>query len=76
MGLGILIGCIGLVTLYSAVTAETPTPQKVLFFKQLLWFSIGLVAMVASFLFNYKMLDRWAQGATFFLIASRCCSDS
>jgi rod shape determining protein RodA len=50
IGLGILIGCIGLVTLYSAVTAETPTPQKVLFFKQLLWFSVGLVAMVATFL--------------------------
>jgi rod shape determining protein RodA len=69
MGLAILIGCIGLVTLYSAVTAETPTPQKMLFFKQLLWFSVGLVAMVAAFLFNYKMLDRWAQPSYFVCIA-------
>jgi len=69
MGLGILIGCVGLVILYSAVTAETPTPQKVLFFKQLLWFSVGLVAMVAAFLFNYKMLDRWAQPIYFVCIA-------
>jgi rod shape determining protein RodA len=69
MGLAILIGCIGLTTLYSAVTAETPTPQKVLFFKQLLWFSVGLVAMVASFLFNYKLLDRWAQPIYFACIA-------
>ena len=69
MGLAILIGCIGLVTLYSAVTAETPTPQKMLFFKQLLWFSVGLVVMVATFLFNYKMLDRWAQPSYFVCIA-------
>ncbi|MGD8992749.1 MAG: rod shape-determining protein RodA, partial [Desulfobacterales bacterium] len=61
MGLAILIGCVGLLTLYSAVTAETPFPQKVLFYKQLLWFSVGLTAMVTAFLFNYKMLDRWAQ---------------
>jgi len=60
MGLAILIGCIGLLTLYSAVTAETPTPQKILFFKQLLWFCVGLFAMVASFIFNYKILDRWS----------------
>jgi hypothetical protein len=69
MGLAILIGCIGLITLYSAVTAETPTPQKVLFFKQLLWFSVGLVAMVVTFLFNYKLLDRWAQPIYFACIA-------
>jgi len=61
MGVAVLIGCIGLLTLYSAVTAETPAPQTVLFFKQLLWFAIGLAAMVAVFLFNYKILDRWAQ---------------
>ena len=61
LGLAVLIGCIGLLTLYSAVTAETPAPQKILFFKQMLWFCIGLLAMVTAFLFNYKILDRWAQ---------------
>jgi rod shape determining protein RodA len=61
LGLAILIGCIGLATLYSAVTAETPTPQKMLFLKQLIWFGVGLIAMIASFLFNYKLLDRWSQ---------------
>ena len=69
MGLAILIGCVGLLTLYSAVTAETPFPQKVLFYKQLLWFSVGLIAMVTTFLFNYKMLDRWAQPIYFACIA-------
>jgi rod shape determining protein RodA len=61
IGLAVLIGCIGLLTLFSAVTAETPAPQQVLFFKQLLWFAVGLAAMVTAFLFNYKILDRWAQ---------------
>jgi rod shape determining protein RodA len=68
LGLAVLIGCIGLLTLYSAVTAETPTPQKILFYKQMLWFSIGLLAMVTTFLFNYKILDRWAQPIYFICI--------
>jgi rod shape determining protein RodA len=68
LGLAVLIGCIGLVTLYSAVTAETPTPQKILFFKQMLWSCIGLLAMVIAFLFNYKILDRWAQPIYFVCI--------
>jgi rod shape determining protein RodA len=69
IGVTVLIGCVGLLTLYSAVTAETPTPQKVLFYKQLLWFSVGLIAMVTTFLFNYKMLDRWAHPIYFACIA-------
>jgi rod shape determining protein RodA len=60
LGLALMIACIGLATLYSAVTAETPEPQKILFYKQLIWFGVGLIAMVAAFLFNYKLLDRWA----------------
>ncbi len=59
LGLAILIGCLGLLVLYSAVTAETPEPQKVIFFKQLVWFASALVALVISFTFNYKMLDRY-----------------
>ncbi len=51
---------IGLVALYSAVTAGTPTLQKSLYFKQLIWYFAGLVMMVFSFVFNYKTLDRWA----------------
>ena len=70
MGLSILIGCVGLITLFSAVTAETPSPQKVLFFKQLLWFCVGLVAMVVTFIFNYKILVRWSQPIYFVGIAS------
>ena len=60
-GLAILIGCLGLFILYSAVAAETPHPQKIIFYKQLIWFAIALAAMIVSFSFNYKLLDRWGQ---------------
>jgi rod shape determining protein RodA len=35
----------------------------------LLWFSVGLVAMAATFLFNYKLLDRWSRPIYFVGIA-------
>lgn len=60
VGLTLLLGAVGLMTLYSAVTAGMTDPQKVLYLKQLVWFGIGLIAMVISFLFDYKVLDRWA----------------
>lgn len=60
LGLTIIFGFVGILILYSAVMAGTPGPQKILCIKQLVWYSIGLVGMVVSFLFNYKMLERWA----------------
>jgi rod shape determining protein RodA len=52
---------IGLTVLYSAVHADPPpAAQKVLFFKQIVWFSLGLGVMIASFSFNYRLLERWA----------------
>ena len=54
------IAVIGLMTLYSAVTADASGPQTNLFYKQIIWFAAGLVAMVVTFSFNYKLLDRWA----------------
>jgi hypothetical protein len=57
LGLVVLIGCIGLATLYSAVTAETPAPQTMIFYKQLVWFAVGMGAMMVAFLFNYKLLQ-------------------
>ena len=60
LGLTIIFGFVGIVILYSAVMAGDPGTQKILCIKQLVWYSAGLVLMVASFLFNYKMLERWA----------------
>lgn len=68
LALTVLIAAIGLATLYSAVTAETPSPNKVIFYKQLIWFSAGLFAMVVTFSFNYKFLDRWAYPIYIFCI--------
>ena len=58
--LALLIAGVGLTTLYSAVTAETPAPQTILFMKQLVWFGVGFASLIASFLFNYKKLDQWS----------------
>jgi rod shape determining protein RodA len=61
LGLSLALSGIGLVALYSAVTADPPpAPQKILFFKQIIWFSAGAGMMVAAFSFNYRQLDRWA----------------
>ncbi|MBU0988207.1 MAG: rod shape-determining protein RodA [Proteobacteria bacterium] len=60
LGIVFLLGTLGVVTLYSAVTSATPTPQKTLYIKQLVWYGIGFAVMIVCFLFNYKLLDRWA----------------
>ena len=61
LALAIVLGGIGLASVYSAVTADPPpAPLKVLFYKQIVWFCIGLLVMVAAFSFNYRQLERWA----------------
>ena len=45
LALTFILGLFGLMTLYSAVMAGVPTPQKALFVKQLIWYGIGLAAM-------------------------------
>ena len=60
LGITLLLGILGIVTLYSAVTAGVSTPQKVIYIKQIIWFATGFCFMVATFLFDYKKLDRWA----------------
>ena len=60
LGLCCLLAGIGLMTLYSAVTAGTTDPQRILYTKQMIWFGAGFFVMIVSFLFDYKLLDRWA----------------
>jgi rod shape determining protein RodA len=73
LALTLFIGGCGLVALYSAVGAHVPNPQRLLFVKQLIAFGVGLGAMVFCFLFNYKLLERWATpifvGANLLLLA-------
>jgi rod shape determining protein RodA len=57
----VLLGAVGLTTVYSAVTADPPpAAQRVLFYKQMIWFALGWVVMTASFSFSYRVLERWA----------------
>lgn len=56
----LLLGIIGIVTLYSAVTTGTNPSQEVLYIKQLIWYCAGMTSMVIIFLFDYKLLERWA----------------
>ncbi len=60
ISLAIALGGLGLTTLYSVVSADAVTFGKTLYFKQLLWFCAGLILMLISCLFNYKLLDRFA----------------
>ena len=60
LGLTVLLASLGLLTLYSVVTAGAMSAMKALYLKQLIWFGVGLMFMVVSLLFNYKLLDRYA----------------
>ncbi|MCK5507235.1 MAG: rod shape-determining protein RodA [Desulfobacterales bacterium] len=58
LGLTCMLCCMGLVTLYSAVTAGTQVLQME-YYKQLIWYFVGLFFLIISFLFNYKVFDQW-----------------
>ena len=60
LGLVALLASFGLTTLYSAVTAGGTSPHHALYTKQFMWFGVGLVAMVFSFVFSYKTIEKWA----------------
>jgi rod shape determining protein RodA len=59
LGLTLIIGCLGLLVLYSAGAANASSSERIMFSKQIIWLCAGLALMVFSFLFNYKLLDRW-----------------
>jgi len=57
----VLIGiiCIGLLSIYSALYNQIQNdPTHNLFFKQLLWLSVGLTVMFCSLLIDYQQLKR------------------
>jgi rod shape determining protein RodA len=60
LGLTMLIGAFGLITLYSAVTTDASSAQRILYYKQMIWFAVGLSCMIVCFLINYKVFERWA----------------
>jgi rod shape determining protein RodA len=58
----LLLAAFGLITLYSAARAGLDITQ-VFFFKQLMWYSAGLLIMISSFLISYKRFDQYAYSA-------------
>ena len=60
LGLTLGLGGIGLLTLYSAVTAGALAPQHGIYYRQLVWYGIGLGVIGVTILFSYRSLDAWA----------------
>ncbi len=69
----LLLGIVGIVTLYSAVTTGTHPAQEILYIKQLIWYCAGLAAMVILFSFDYKLLERWAYAIYIMSISLLVC---
>ncbi len=63
----LLIVASGLMTLYSAARAGLETTQS-FFFKQLLWYCLGIMVMISSFLIHFKRLDYYAYAGYFLCI--------
>lgn len=57
----LLLSLVGLVALYSAVSAGTDSGQGAIITKQLIWYGIGAVVMVVFFSFSYKILEQYAE---------------
>jgi len=73
MGITLLLGSIGLIILYSAVTAGGVSAQQSLYYRQMVWFGAGFFPMTVIFMINYKDLERWAPGIFICCIALLVC---
>jgi rod shape determining protein RodA len=60
--IALLLSAFGLTTLYSAARAGFDTTQA-FFFKQLMWYGVGLLIMIISFIISYKRFDQYAYAA-------------
>ena len=60
LGITFLLAVVGMVTLYSAVTAGPDVSQKTLIMKQLIWYGTGLLLMMVLVLFDYKSMEQWS----------------
>ncbi len=60
LAITVLLSLFGLLTLFSAVHSDAGGVQRALFYRQAIWFSGGGVALIVCFLFNYRLLERWA----------------
>ncbi len=69
LGITFMLGTVGTVTVYSAVTAGFQDTQDILYFKQMIWYIAGLAVMVTAFVTDYRLFERFA-----YIIYSFCIS--
>lgn len=60
LALTFIMSAVGILTIYSAVNAGSHLVEKSLYIRQLIWYLIGALLMIISFLFNYRLLERWS----------------
>jgi rod shape determining protein RodA len=60
MLLTMIICCIGLATLHSAVSAGAEGGERPYFVKQMIWYGAGFFAMASVMVVDYRNIDRWA----------------
>jgi rod shape determining protein RodA len=60
LALTFVFAALGIITLYSAVTAGPASVQNTLYMKQMTWYMAGLLAMIPCIMVNYRVLERWA----------------
>jgi rod shape determining protein RodA len=58
--LTLLLAGMGLIVLYSAVTAGGHDAEKILYYKQMIWYAIGFGVMAIMLSMDYKNLERYA----------------
>ncbi len=56
-GLVLLLSGLGVLTLYSAVSGGDPSPEQVLYVKQMIWFGIGYSILLVTILIDYRRLE-------------------
>lgn len=65
----LILAGMGMIALYSAVSAGGGAGNTAFITKQLIWYGIGLTAMIISFTFSYKTLEKYAD----FIYAGGIC---
>ncbi len=60
MGLTVALAIIGVMMVYSAVTAGPDDVQKGLVFKQIIWFASGFLMVLFLILVDYRSLEPWS----------------
>jgi rod shape determining protein RodA len=61
LALTLTLLAVGILTLYSAVYARADVASLIgpVYLKQFYWFCVGMIGMMAMFMFNYKWLHQW-----------------